>query len=215
MDHDLRHLRESYERGALTEDEIAPAWPEQFERWLADALAWPGIEATAMVLTTADLFGRPSARTVLLKGWDEHGFVLFTNLGSRKAREALANPQATLLFPWLVMQRQVIAEGAIAPLPAVEADAYFATRPRGSQLGAHASPQSQRIPDRAFLEARRRELEARYPEGTPIPRPPGWGGLRIEPRAVEFWQGRPDRLHDRLRFERGPGGAWALHRLAP
>lgn len=213
--HDLRDLRESYGHGALLEADVAPTWHEQFERWIGDALAAPAFEANAMVLATADPHGRPSARTVLLKRWDADGFVLYTNLGSRKARETAANPRASLLFPWLWLERQVIVEGAVERVPDEDADAYFATRPRGSQLGAHASPQSRPIAGREVLDAARRELERRFPEGTPIPRPAGWGGLRIVPDAVEFWQGRPDRLHDRLRFERDAGGAWTLVRLAP
>ncbi|HEU4656231.1 MAG TPA: pyridoxamine 5'-phosphate oxidase [Capillimicrobium sp.] len=213
--HDLRDLRGDYGHGELLERDVAPTWHEQFERWVADALVLPGVEPNAMVFATADAAARPSVRTVLLKEWDERGFVLYTNLGSRKAREATENPRASLLFPWLRIERQVIVEGAVERVDDAQADAYFATRPRGSQLGAHASPQSRRIAGRAELEERRRELEARYPAGTRIPRPPEWGGLRVVPDAVEFWQGRPDRLHDRLRFEREPGGGWSLHRLAP
>ncbi len=139
--------------------------------------------------------------------------MLFTNLESRKGREAVANPHAALVVPWLALQRQVVVAGAVEVVEAADADAYFASRPRGSQLGALASPQSRVIPDREVLERARQELARRY-EGEPVPRPEHWGGLRVVPESVEFWQGRPDRLHDRLRFRR-EGGGWVVDRLAP
>jgi pyridoxamine 5'-phosphate oxidase len=207
-------LRRAYELGGLDERDLAPTWLAQLERWLGEALAADLLEPNAMVLATADREGRPSARTVLLKGLDERGLVLFTNLASRKGREALANPHAALVIPWLAVQRQVTVTGAVERVSAEESDAYFASRPRGSRLGALASPQSSVIPDRAVLERARDELAARFPEAAAIPRPEQWGGLRVVPDAVEFWQGRPDRLHDRLRFRRdGPG--WVVERLAP
>jgi pyridoxamine 5'-phosphate oxidase len=205
-------MRRSYRRMGLSEDDLAPTWLRQFEHWLADAVAAGIVEPNAMVLATADAQARPSARTVLLKGVDDEGFVLFTNRDSRKGREAAANPRAALLFPWHDLQRQVIAEGPIEPLSPDEDDDYFATRPHGSQLGALASAQSQVIPSRDVLERAFAEAAERHPG--PVPRPPHWGGLRVRPDAVEFWQGRPDRLHDRLRY-RHEGGAWIVERLAP
>jgi pyridoxamine 5'-phosphate oxidase len=214
----LQEMRRSYETGGLSEADLASGWLIQLQRWLADAHAAGVTEPNAMVLATADAAGRPSARTVLLKGLDERGLVLYTNLRSRKGREATANPAASLVFPWIDLQRQVVVCGDAEPVSTEESDAYFATRPHGSQLGAAASPQSSVIPDRRTLEAARAALDAEYPPGTPVPRPPHWGGLRVRPLTVEFWQGRPDRLHDRLRYRREDGGgadAWVVERLAP
>jgi pyridoxamine 5'-phosphate oxidase len=209
----LAELRRSYELGGLSEDDLAPTWLAQVERWLADALAAGVTEPNAMVLATATPDGRPSARTVLLKGVDARGFVLYTNLGSRKGREALANPAASLVLPWIDLQRQVVVTGDVERVADEDADAYFASRPVGSRLGAWASPQSSVIQGRSVLEARRAEAEARF--GADVPRPPYWGGLRVVPDAVEFWQGRPDRLHDRLRFRRTGADEWVVQRLAP
>ena len=214
MSPDLAAMRRSYELGGLDEADLAPTWTAQFERWLADAVAAGVTEPNAMVLATVAAGGAPSTRTVLLKAVDPRGFVLYTNLGSRKAREAAGAPRAALTFPWIALQRQVGVTGGVEPVAAEEADAYFASRPRGSQLGAHASPQSRVVSSRAQLEEAEAALAARFPEGTPVPRPPGWGGLRVAPDAVEFWQGRPNRLHDRLRFRRD-GGEWVVERLAP
>lgn len=182
---------------------------EQFERWFADARAHVPHEPTAMVFATADADGQPSARTVLLKGYDERGFVLYTNLTSRKGREALANPKASLVFPWYEIERQVVVVGRVEQVSSEESDAYFATRPRDSQLGAHASPQSTVIPDRATIETAFAEVDQRYPHD--VPRPAHWGGLRVVPATVEFWHGRPHRLHDRWRY-RDDG---SVERLAP
>jgi pyridoxamine 5'-phosphate oxidase len=168
-----------------------------------------------VVLATADEQCRPSARTVLLKGVDEHGFVVYTNLGSRKGRDALANPNAALVFDWIELQRQVVVTGSVERVPDEEADAYFASRPRGSQIGAHASAQSSVIASRDELEEACAAAAARHPESEPVPRPPHWGGLRIAPDSVEFWHGRPNRLHDRLRYRREPSGVWVIERLAP
>ncbi|MFG1953129.1 pyridoxamine 5'-phosphate oxidase [Micromonospora sp. NPDC048830] len=206
----------------LSEADLAADWLTQFARWFADAAASGLPEPNAMVVGTADAAGRPSGRTVLLKAYDREGFVFFTNHGSRKGVEALANPYASLVFPWFPLQRQVVVAGRIEPIDRAETEAYFASRPRGSQLGAWASTQSRVIPDRAALEASYRAAAERFGETAPIPTPPHWGGLRVRPETVEFWQGRANRLHDRLRFRRtaDPGGTaddghWTVERLAP
>jgi pyridoxamine 5'-phosphate oxidase len=208
-------MRRSYGGGALSECELAPDWLTQLRRWLDEAARAGVPEPNAMVLATADAGGAPGARTVLLKEADERGLAFFTNLGSRKAREMAENPRAALVFPWHAMQRQVVVDGPVEPVAPEEADAYFASRPRGARLGALASRQSHPIPGREVLVSRHAELEAAYPDE--VPRPEWWGGMRVVPDAVEFWQGRPDRLHDRLRFRRAqPGGAeWVVERLAP
>jgi pyridoxamine 5'-phosphate oxidase len=210
----LAEMRQVYERGGLDEADLAATWPEQFARWFDDAAVAGLAEPNAMVVATAAPDGQPSTRTVLLKGVAERGFVFFTNYGSRKAREALANPRASLLFPWHPLQRQVTVVGEIHPLDPDESDAYFATRPHGSKLGALASPQSSVLSSRAELEAAAAELAARYPVGSHVPRPPWWGGFLVRPRTVEFWQGRPNRLHDRLRY-RVDGENWLIERLGP
>jgi len=210
----LASMRRSYERGGLREEDLADDWPAQFARWLAEAVAAGLTEPNACTLATAAPDGRPSARTVLLKQVDARGFTVFTNLASRKGREALANPRASIVVPWVDLQRQVVVLGDVERVSDAESDAYFATRPHGSRIGALASPQSQVIPSREVLEQARAALLERFPPGTPVPRPPHWGGLRVVPESVEFWQGRPDRLHDRLRFRREDGG-FVVERLAP
>jgi pyridoxamine 5'-phosphate oxidase len=208
---ELAAMRESYALRGLGEEDLAPDWAAQAERWLTEAVAARVHEPNAMVLATADASGRPSARTVLLKGLDERGFVLFTNRTSRKGREALANPRAALVLPWIALQRQILVTGSVGVVSEEESDAYWATRPRGSQVGAAASPQSQVVGSRAELEERFAAVAA----GTgPVARPPHWGGLRVAPDSVEFWQGRPNRLHDRLRYRRA-GDRWVVERLAP
>ncbi len=204
--------RRDYDGPALLESE-APADPfEQFGRWFAETLEAGFVEPNAMVLATATPDGRPSSRMVLLKEWDRSGFVFYTNTESRKGRELAANPHASLLFWWDRLHRQVRIEGTVERVPDAMADAYFATRPYGSRIGAWASNQSAPIPDRAFLEARVAELRQRYPQE--VPRPPYWGGYRVVPRWFEFWQGRPDRLHDRLAYEL-VDGTWRRQRLSP
>lgn len=207
-------MRRSYELGGLSEADLATDWVGQFDRWLADAVAAEIVEPNWMVVATADPTGRPSVRSVLLKGYDARGLVFYTNYDSRKGRELAANPYAAVLVPWIPLQRQVLVEGAVERLSADESDRYFASRPHGSKLGAAASPQSQVIPGREVLERAFAGLARRYPEGAAVPRPQHWGGLRVLPDVVEFWQGRRDRLHDRLRFRRTDGG-WVVERLAP
>jgi pyridoxamine 5'-phosphate oxidase len=186
----------------------------QFMRWFSDAESAGEPEAQGMVLATVDAQGRPSARMVLLRGLDSSGFIFYTNSNSRKAREMDVNPHVALVFHWQKLERQVRIEGKIERAPDDVADAYFRTRPRGSQLGAWASPQSETISGRAELEARIAEIETRFGEG-PIPRPPFWGGYRVVPERIEFWQGRVSRLHDRFCYQRQEGDAWAIVRLAP
>ena len=216
----LPAMRREY-AGALSEADLAPDWVGQFARWFDEALhagaAGLLAEPNAMVVATADARGRPSARTVLLKGFAADGFTFFTNYGSRKGAEALANPYASVVFPWYPMHRQVVVVGSIAPVERAVTEAYFATRPRGSQLGAWASPQSTVIPGREVLDRAWEGVAARYPEGEPVPPPPNWGGFLLTPESVEFWQGRPSRLHDRLRYRRAAEGAeqWIVERLAP
>jgi pyridoxamine 5'-phosphate oxidase len=190
------------------------SWLEPFLRWHAALRAAGVAEPDAMVLATADADGRPSARSVLLRGVDEQGFVFFTNHESRKGLELAGNPHAALVFPWYAIRRQVTVAGTVARVDAAESDAYWATRPRGSRIAAIASPQSRVVRDRAALDALVAEVEARHP-GEDVPRPAHWGGLRLAPTRVELWQGREHRLHDRIRYERSDDGSWLIERLAP
>ena len=206
-------MRRSYARGALSEADLAGDWVTQFTRWF-DEVAGSGlvVEPNAMVVATATPDGRPSARTVLLRGVDAAGFVFFTNSGSRKGRELAANPAVSLLFSWVPAERQVVVTGTAAPVDAAESDAYWASRPRDSRLASAASDQSTVVPSREVLEARLAELAERFPDE--VPRPAGWGGIRVAPDSVEFWQGRPARLHDRLRY-RATDDGWVVERLSP
>lgn len=185
----------------------------QFGRWFHDAIEAKAALPEAVTLATADRDGRPSARVVLLKDFDEHGFVFFTNYESRKARDLEANPRAALCFWWPALERQVRIEGSVTRVEEKESDAYFSTRPRGSQIGAWASEQSSVIESRRLLEERAADLSARWIESS-VPRPPHWGGFRLLPESVEFWQNRDDRLHDRFRYVRA-GARWKIERLAP
>ncbi|WP_203820476.1 pyridoxamine 5'-phosphate oxidase [Paractinoplanes ferrugineus] len=208
-------MRRDYtERGELVEAHLAADWPTQFAAWFADAVAYGLAEPNAMIVATASAEGRPSARTVLLKEYDRRGFVFFTNYESRKGSELAANPYVSLAFPWFAMQRQVLVTGSVERVTRAETEDYFASRPRGSQLGAWASPQSRVLPDRAAVEAGLTAAQDRFGAG-PVPAPPHWGGFRVLPDTVEFWQGRSSRLHDRLRFARTAEGVWILERLAP
>jgi pyridoxamine 5'-phosphate oxidase len=198
----------------LDADAADPDPIRQFESWYREAHATPMREPTAMTLATASPDGRPSARIVLLKAADERGFAFFTNYQSRKGGELEHNPWAALVFHWPDLVRQVRVEGRVAKVSGEESDAYFKTRPRGSQLGAWASEQSRAIKSRADLERRVQAVEATY-EDREIPRPPHWGGLRLVPVAIEFWQGRLDRLHDRVLYSRADDGGWTRERLSP
>ncbi|MET7640428.1 pyridoxamine 5'-phosphate oxidase [Streptomyces sp. NPDC005438] len=207
-------MRAHYRAEGLAEADLAPDPYRQFRRWFDQATASGLHEPNAMVLSTADAGGRPSSRTVLLKRFDERGFVFFTNHGSRKGREIAANPRVSLLFPWHGVARQVIVGGSAEHLGRDETVAYFRTRPHGSQLGAWASEQSSQVSSREELDRLYRELADRYPEGEDVPAPPEWGGYRVVPETVEFWQGRENRLHDRLRYV-DVDGAWTVERLCP
>ena len=207
----MADLRRDYTLAGLAEADLAPSWLEQFDRWFREAAGLT--EPNAVVLATASPDGAPGARTVLLKAYDERGLVVFTNLTSRKGREALANPRATLLFPWVELERQVVVEGTVEQVERAETETYFRSRPRGSQLGAWTSRQSTVLPGREVLEQRQAALEERFADKD-VPVPDFWGGLRVVPTAVEFWQGRPSRLHDRLRY-RVERGSWLVERLSP
>jgi pyridoxamine 5'-phosphate oxidase len=213
---ELNDLRREYAAGGLHEVDLEPDPIAMFRRWMQDAVRAGLYEPNAMVVATVDASGTPTQRIVLLKRVDERGFVFFTNYASRKGEELAANPQASLLFPWQQLERQVRVEGRVTRLGDADNDAYFATRPRASQIGAWASPQSQVVPDRATLDRRYDEVVARFGEGN-ITRPAHWGGFCVSPESVEFWQGRLGRMHDRLRYRRttDDGVAWVTERLAP
>jgi pyridoxamine 5'-phosphate oxidase len=211
---DFAQLRREYMLAGLAEKDVARDPFEQFERWFRAAVAADLPLANAMAVATVDpVSQRPSLREILLKGYDRSGFVFYTSHESRKGRELAANPATSLLFWWVELERQVRIEGRSERLRDTEADRYFATRPLGSRLGAWASPQSEVVPGRETLEARLNEAAARY--GEQPPRPPYWGGFRVVPDRFEFWQGRENRLHDRIIYRLQANGAWRIARLAP
>ena len=207
-------MRRTYKLSHLLESEVAAEPLAQFEKWFGEAVRAEVLEPNAMTLATAGADGRPSARTVLLKGYDARGFVFYTNYESRKGLELAANPQASLLFTWLPLERQIEIRGAVEPVSREETEAYFYKRPIDSQLGAWASRQSTVLASREDLERRIEALMLEH-RGKTVPVPPHWGGYRVAPQSVEFWQGRPSRLHDRLRYSRQDGGSWKLERLSP
>jgi pyridoxamine 5'-phosphate oxidase len=232
----LSDFREDYRRDSLDQAQLDPDPLAQFEAWFRAATGdrsqsrwrkigialyklWSAIcnhrpaDINAMTLATADKNGRPSTRTVLLKSVDARGFIFFTNYDSRKGRELEENPQAALTFFWSELERQVCVAGTVTKLPVAESEAYFKSRPRGSQIGAWASNQGEVLPDRATLEAKWRELEKRFPDTVPLP--PNWGGFILKPARIEFWQGRASRLHDRFSYSRQGAGAWKIDRLSP
>ena len=210
----LSDMRKDYSLAGLLEKDLAKNPFRQFEQWFQEAEAAKIPEPNAMTLATTGRDGRPAARTVLLKGVDGRGFVFYTNYESRKGRELDANPRATLLFPWIAMERQITVEGPVTRGTREESEAYFHSRPRQSQLAAWASPQSTAVAGRAVIEESYRVVDKKY-EGREVPLPPNWGGFRLAPETVEFWQGRRSRLHDRLRYRREAGGDWVIERLAP
>lgn len=208
-------MRQQYRAEGFAESDLAATPVEQFARWFRQAATEGRLfEPNAMIVSTADAEVEPSSRTVL-KAFDEQGFVFYTNYESRKARDLAVNPYVALLFPWHPMARQVIVTGVARRTGRDETAAYFRSRPHGSQLGAWASAQSSVVADRAELDATYAELGARYPEGEQVPVPPHWGGFRVAPQAVEFWQGRENRLHDRLRYVAEADGSWRVERLSP
>lgn len=207
-------IRQDYQRAVLLEQDVAATPIPQFGRWWQEVIQSELDEPNAMTLATSTKDGKPAARIVLLKSYDEDGFIFFTNYESRKGHEMAENPQATLLFFWKELQRQVRIEGTVSKTSGEISDEYFHSRPVGSQIGAIASPQSQVIPGRHYLETSVQELEQKYATGTPE-RPGHWGGYIVKPTLVEFWQGRSSRLHDRLQYVLQEDGSWLIERLAP
>ena len=212
---DLTALRENYARQTLSETDVLPDPMAQFDAWFRETLDSQLREPNAMALATATRAGRPSARTVLLKGFDALGFVFYTNYDSQKGQELAENPHAALLCTWLELERQIRVEGQVEKITAAESLAYFQTRPKASQIGAWASPQSRVVADRATLEAAAAQLRDQYATDDVLPLPPAWGGYRLRPDAFEFWQGRRSRLHDRIHYSLLSEGNWRIVRLAP
>ena len=210
----LSAIRSEYRRARLDRAALDPDPLLQFDRWMQEAVRAEVVEPTAMSLATVGRDGQPLVRTVLLKGLDERGFVFFTNLGSRKARQIGENARVALLFPWLALERQVLVTGRAEKLPAGEVLRYFASRPRGSQLAAWASPQSSAISSRLVLEKAWAQMKERFAQGN-VPLPSFWGGYGVRAETIEFWQGGSHRLHDRFEYQREPDGSWVIRRLAP
>lgn len=213
MDASVADLRKDYHLEGLRETDVDSDPFQQFQTWFDQALAAKLPEPNAMTLATCTTDGKPSARIVLLKGFDERGFVFYTNYQSQKGQEIADNPQAALVFWWAELERQVRIEGRVEKVSAQESDTYFYSRPLNSRIGAWASEQSRAIANREVLEQRAEELKVKYEED--VPRPPHWGGFRVIPSSIEFWQGRPSRLHDRLRYSRSDNGNWLIERLSP
>jgi pyridoxamine 5'-phosphate oxidase len=210
----LRNLRKDYTLAGLVESDLDPDPIVQFRVWFTEAQAAKGIEPNAMTVATADASGDPSARTVLLKGLDERGFIFYSNYDSAKGNQLAANPRAELLFYWPELERQVRIHGDVERLERSASEEYFRSRPIGNQLGALASPQSTVIPNREYLQELYDTLEQQYGSDS-VPMPDHWGGYRVCPQSLEFWQGRKSRLHDRLRYRRDTDGGWIVERLAP
>lgn len=210
----LHDLRRDYTLAGLLESDLDPDPIAQFRVWFADAQAAKGAEPNAMTLATADASGNPAARTVLLKGLDARGFVFYSNYASAKGSDLDVNPRAELLFYWAELERQVRIHGPVERIDRAESESYFRSRPVGNQIGALVSPQSTVIPNREYLEEAYSALEQRY-QSEPVPLPEHWGGYRVIPESIEFWQGRISRLHDRLRYRRNADGGWKIQRLAP
>jgi len=211
---DLAHIRLEYSREELSEEHVDVDPFVQFGRWMDEAIAAEVPEPTAMCLSTASKDGRPSSRMVLLKGFDQEGFVFYTNYNSHKGRELAENPYAALTFFWPELERQVRITGSTSKVSVEESDEYFSSRPYTSRLGAWASDQSEPIESKTVLVTRAAKLAIKYAAGS-VPRPPHWGGYRVAPDAIEFWQGRPSRLHDRIVFERTDTNDWSITRLSP
>lgn len=219
----IADLRITYDLGTLAETDLAASPLEQFRGWLDDAVAHDVVDPTGMVLSTASADGRPSSRSVLLKEADDRGFAFFSYLGSRKAQDLAENPHVALCFPWYARHRQVVVLGTAERLPDDETVAYFRSRPHDSQVGAHTSRQSRVVADREEIEQRFVDLLEQFPPGRPVPVPAVWAGWLVRPASVEFWQGRPSRLHDRLRYRwtddgvprLGTSDGWTVERLAP
>jgi pyridoxamine 5'-phosphate oxidase len=211
---EIASIRKDYQAARLRRADLDADPFVQFSRWLDETFRAGVVEPTAMSLATAWKDGRPLVRTVLLKGLDSNGFVFYTNLESRKARQLAENPNAALLFPWLALERQVTVTGSVLRLPTVEVIKYFALRPRESQISAWASPQSSPISSREDLEREWEKMKRKFGEGK-VPLPPFWGGYRLVPKTIEFWQGGQNRLHDRFEYCRKSDGSWAIERLAP
>nr|WP_243147622.1 pyridoxamine 5'-phosphate oxidase [Scytonema sp. UIC 10036] len=214
IDRNITDLRKDYTLQGLSETDVDSNPFIQFKRWFDQAIAAQLVEPNAMTLATTTREGKPSARMVLLKGFDERGFVFFTNYNSQKGQELAENPQASLVFWWAELERQIRISGRVEKISDAESDEYFYSRPLNSRLGAWASNQSEAIESRAVLEQRLQELQAKY-QNQDVPRPQHWGGLRTIPIEIEFWQGRPNRLHDRLRYTRLNDGSWKIERLSP
>ncbi len=214
MDTSVADLRQEYTFQGLSETDVHPNPFEQFKTWFDQAVAAQLPEPNAMTIATVTADGKPSARIVLLKDYDERGFVFYTNYKSHKGQQLVENPWGAIAFWWAELERQVRIEGRVEKVSPAESDAYFHSRPKGSQLGAWASNQSQVIESREVLEQQLQKLKEEY-DNKEVPRPPHWGGFRVIPSEIEFWQGRPSRLHDRLLYQRGEDGSWKIQRLSP